>query len=117
MLSFGSKRVYLACGYTDMRKHLNGLSIIIDSSFQLDLYGESVFVFCNRSRDRIKIVEWDGDGFWLYSKRLEKGRFKWPQTGDEPTMIFSPDDFHTLLNGARVEQKLKRNEVLERKIV
>ncbi|MCL2060766.1 MAG: IS66 family insertion sequence element accessory protein TnpB [Oscillospiraceae bacterium] len=100
-----------------MRKQLNGLCIIIESSFRLDLYGNAVFVFCNRSRDKLKIVEWDGDGFWLYYKCLEKGRFRWPQLGEDPTMILSPDDFHTLLNSARVEQKLKRNEVFERKII
>jgi transposase len=90
---------------------------LIESSFQLDLYSDAVFVFCNRNRDIMKIIEWDMDGFWLYSKRLQKGRFSWPQLGDEPTMILDPDDFNTLLNGVRVEQKLKRNEVFERKFI
>ena len=117
MLSFGSKSVYLACGDTDMRKNINGLSGIVHSSFQLDLYDEAVFVFCNRRRDRLKILEWDRDGFWLYFKRLERGRFRWPQPGSEPTMLLSPDDLQTLINGARIEQKLKRKEVTERKIM
>jgi len=73
MMNFGGKRVFLACGVTDMRKQINGLAAIVESSIKLDPFGEAVFVFCNRSRDRIKILEWDGDGFWLYFKRLEKG--------------------------------------------
>ncbi len=117
MLSFGKKRVYLACGHTDMRKNINGLSGIVEDAFRLDPFDEAIFVFCNRRRDRLKILEWDGDGFWLYFKRLEKGRFRWPKSGDEPTMIFSSEDLRILLGGARVEQKLKRDEVFERKIV
>ncbi len=117
MLNFGNKRVYLACGHTDMRKNINGLSGIVQDSFRLDPFGEAIFVFCNRNRDRLKILEWDGDGFWLYFKRLEKGRFRWPKTGDEPTMTLNGEDLRILLGGARVEQKLKRDEVFERKIV
>jgi len=89
---------------------------IVDGSFNLDPFSNAVFVFCNRNRDRIKILEWDADGFWLYFKRLEKGRFRWPQVGDEPTMTLTGEELAVLLGGVRVELKLKRNEVLERKI-
>ena len=112
MLSFGEKQVYLACGATDMRKSINGLSAIVESSFELDVFGAGVFVFCNRSRDRVKILEWDGDGFWLYFKRLEKGHFRWPAAGEESTMSLSGEELNILLGGAKIEQKLKRNEVL-----
>ena len=115
MLSFEKKKVYLACGVTDMRKSINGLSAKVESGFELDLFGAAVFVFCNRNRDRIKILEWDGDGFWLYFKRLEKGHFRWPQPGEEATMVLSNEELQVLLHGARVEQKLKRKCVTERK--
>lgn len=88
---------------------------VVKNSFDLDPFDESVFVFCNRKRDRIKILEWDGDGFWLYFKRLEKGHFRWPQPGDSPTMILEPEELSFLLGGVKVELKLKRNEVFERK--
>ncbi len=117
MLSFGKKKVYLACGVTDMRKSINGLSETVAGSFSLDPLGEAVFVFCNRKRDRVKILEWDGDGFWLYFKRLEKGHFRWPQPGEEPTMMLDAGELGILLSGARIEQKLKRAEVTERRIV
>lgn len=117
MLTVGSKKVYLACGKTDMRKSINGLSEIVESSFHLNPFEEAIFVFCNRNRNRIKILEWDEDGFWLYFKRLEKGHFRWPTEGEEATMEFTPEELEILLGGAKVELKLRRNEVFERKII
>ncbi len=109
--------MYLACGHTDMRKSINGLSAIVECSFKLDPFDAALFVFCNRNRNRIKILEWDGDGFWLHFKRLEKGHFRWPAQGAESTMTLSGEELSILLGGTRVELKLKRSEVLERKIV
>lgn len=117
MLSAVGKQVYLACGYTDMRKSINGLMVIVEGSFRLDPFSETLFVFCNRNRDRLKILEWDGDGFWLHFKRLEKGHFRWPQPGSEPTMTLSIEELRILLGGAKVELKLRRNEVLERRTI
>lgn len=111
MLKFGEKKVYLACGATDMRKSINGLSAIVESSFKLDPFGEAAFVFCNRARDRIKILTWDTDGFWLHFKRLEKGHFRWPAPGEEATMSLTGEELNILLSGSKIEAKLKRNEV------
>ena len=110
------KRVFLACGHTDMRKQINGLATIVEGNFNLDPFDGALFVFCNRSRDRVKILEWDGDGFWLYFKRLEKGHFKWPTLEDEATMTLTGEELSYLLGGTRIELKLRRNEVFERKI-
>jgi transposase len=111
MLRFDDKPVYLACGATDMRKSINGLAAIVQSSFALDPCLNALFVFCNRNRDRIKILEWDGDGFWLYFKRLEKGHFKWAVAGDEPTLTLNREELYTLLGSPRVIQKIMRCEV------
>ena len=112
MLTLTNKRIYLACGATDMRKSINGLSAIVESSFNLDLFGDSLFVFCNRARNRIKILEWDGDGFWLYLKRLEKGRFRWAKADDgELTMILTAEEFANFLGSTKVAQKLKREDL------
>lgn len=116
MMTWGGKAVYLCCGHTDMRKSINGLMGIVQDSFTLDPFSGALFAFCNRNRDRLKILEWDGDGFWLYFKRLEKGHFKWPQPGEEPVMTLSGEELAVLLGGVRVELKLKRNEVFERNI-
>ena len=116
MLKF-EKKVYLACGKTDMRKSINGLAAIVESSFKMKPYEESVYVFCNRARDRIKILEWDGDGYWLYFKRLEKGHFRWPSVGDEATMNLTGEELDVMLSGSKVEAKLKRNEVFQTQVV
>ena len=116
MLNLEGRRVYLACGHTDMRKSINGLSVIVTESFALDPFGEALFVFCNKKRDRLKILDWDGDGFWLHFKKLEKGQFRWPQPGEEATMSLTGEELSVLLSGTRVELKLKRKDVFERNI-
>jgi len=117
MLNFVGQRVYLACGGTDMRKSINGLMAIVESGFSLDPFDGALFVFCNKNRDRLKILEWDTDGFWLYFKRLEKGHFRWPAVGETATMTLTGEELNILLGGARVELKLRRNEVLERRTI
>ena len=117
MLNLKDQRVYLACGGTDMRKSINGLMTIVESGFSLDPFDGALFVFCNKNRDRLKILEWDGDGFWLHFKRLEKGHFRWPTAGDEATMTLSGEELNFLLGGAKVELKLRRNEVFARRVI
>jgi len=72
MLVFADKQVYLACGHTDMRKSINGLAALVESSFELNLFGASVFVFCNRNRDRLKILEWDTDRYRKIPARVAR---------------------------------------------
>jgi transposase len=117
MINTKGKRVFLACGVTDMRKNINGLTAIIEGSFKLDPFCGALFVFCNRSHNRVKIIEWDGDGFWLYFKRLERGNFKWPAIGKEATMDFTGEELSILLSGNRINLKLKRESITERKII
>jgi transposase len=111
MLTFENKSVYLACGATDMRKSINGLSAIVEGSFGLNPFDDALFVFCNRNRDRVKILSWEGDGFGLYFKRLEKGRFRWPDTNGGDTMTLTGEELLLLLGSPKVIQKLRRQEV------
>jgi len=110
MLSFHGKRINLACGPTDMRRSINGLTAIVKESFALDPYESAIYVFCNKNRNRLKILEWDGNGFWIYLKRLEGGHFQWPATGDDKTMTLSDDDLYHLLASPGLTQKLRRIE-------
>ena len=116
MIDLNGKTVYLACGATDMRKSINGLAAIVEGNFNLDPFNGALFVFCNHNRNRVKILEWDGDGFWLYFKRLEKGRFRWPKPSNDATMLLTGVELSHLLSATRIELKIKRNEVFERKI-
>jgi transposase len=80
-------RVYLALGATDMRKEINGVSILVEGTLALDVFSGHLFVFCNRRRTTVKILFWDRNGFALYQKRLEKDRFKWPENREEVLQI------------------------------
>ena len=114
MMKFQGKKIYLACGSTDMCKAINGLAAVIEHNFQLDPFAEALFVFCNRSRDRLKILEWDGDGFWLHLKRLEKGRFKWPTVAGGATMALTDEELNHLLGNTKLTRKLLREEIIQR---
>lgn len=106
--------VFLACGETDMRKSINGLSAIVQNSFQLDPFHQALFVFCNRQRNRLKILTWEDNGFWLHLKRLERGHFKWPTTGESATMTLSTEELWNLIKSPGLEQKIRRTQVLKR---
>ena len=87
MISAESGLVYLAVGSTDMRKSINGLSILVEQAIGQNPFSGDLFVFCNRHRRIVKILYWERNGFCLWQKRLEKDRFKWPQSVDEVITI------------------------------
>jgi len=83
MFALGSAtKVFLYAGATDMRKGFNGLTALAQHQLSQDPLSGHLFVFCNRLRDRIKVLFWDGSGLWVCAKRLEKGRFSWPDGTD-----------------------------------
>lgn len=96
--------VYLAIGNTDMRKSINGLSIIVESQFDLDPFSGHLFVFCNRRRNIMKVLYWDRNGFCLWHKRLEKEKFQWPETSGN-VMIIGEREFMWLMEGLDLKQE------------
>lgn len=78
-----STRVWLAAGYTDMRKSINGLGLLVEGGMELDPFSGNLFVFCNRCRNIIKILYWHRNGFCLWQKRLERERFRWPEKKED----------------------------------
>ena len=91
-------RVYLACGVTDMRRGFDSLSAQVESVLKLDPYGGAVFIFRGRRGDLLKGLYWDGQGLVLYAKRLEKGRFVWPQA-KEGTVSLTAAQLSMLVEG------------------
>lgn len=108
--------VHLAAGVTDLRKSIDGLAVIVQEQFQLDPFSRHLFVFCNRKKDKIKILEWDHDGFWLHYKRLEKSTFQWPD-GKNQSLAISNQQFRWLLDGLSINQRGANPEVKERTII
>jgi transposase len=107
MMNFPSDtKVYLSLGTTDMRKAINGLSVIVSEQMQLDIFSSNLFVFCNRSQTILKILYWDKNGFCLWQKRLEKDRFKWPKTSDD-VMNITSRELSWLVNGLNINQAHK----------
>jgi transposase len=102
-------QVYLACGSTDMRKSIDGLAALVQVGFQLDPFSSCLFVFCNRGRDKIKILQWDHNGFWLHYRRLERGRFQWPSGNTAVSVGYR--EFRWLLDGLPLTQKQAHKEV------
>ena len=100
-------KVYVAVGATDMRKSINGLSLLVEEHFQLDLFSGSLFAFCNRNKDRVKILYWDRNGFCLWLKRLEQDTFRWPETESEILEISRPA-LDWLLHGLDLRQAHQR---------
>lgn len=90
--------VYLCRDAVDFRKGINGLAILVEESLQLDPFSEHLFVFCNRRRNRIKILYWERNGFCLWQKRLERDRFAWPRN-DEALVTLTGKQLNWLLDG------------------
>jgi transposase len=91
-------RVFLAMGPTDMRKGFDGLSVLTQEVLRQDPFSGALFVFRGKRGDLIKVLYWDGQGFCLFAKRLEKGRFIWPITRSG-VVTLSPAQLSMLLEG------------------
>lgn len=96
--------IYLVCGATDLRKGIDAYAHIVQDRFHLDPFKDALFLFCNRNRDKLKCLYWDGTGFWLLYKRLEKGHFKWIRQEDH-VLTISHQQLRWLLDGLKIEQK------------
>ena len=104
-------RVYIACGYTDLRKGIDGLASMVQQQFHLDPFTNTLFLFCGKRRDRIKGLYWENDGFVLLYKRLEKGAYQWPRTQSDVREL-TPQQYRWLMEGLAVEQPKAHRPVL-----
>ena len=103
-IDLDSVDIYVKPGTTDMRKQINGLSVLVRQELNLNPFSGALFVFCNRRRNIMKILYWDRNGFCLWHKRLEKDRFKWPDSSGD-TLIIDERELAWLMEGLAIEQK------------
>lgn len=92
-------RVYLAAEPLDFRKQIDGLALAVQETLELDPFSAHLFVFTNRTHDKLKLLYWHHNGYVLLYKRLEKGRFQWPANGDDSHLCVSTRELHWLLEG------------------
>ena len=96
--------IYIVCGYTDMRRSIDGLCAIVEQQLHMDPRKSAVYLFCGRRCDRIKLLMWDRDGFLLLYKRMEvEGRFRWPRNQTEARLL-TWQQFDWLMSGLEIEQ-------------
>jgi transposase len=91
--------VFICLHPVDFRKGINTLSILVESELEHDPFSERLFVFRNRSRDKVKILYWERNGFCLWQKRLEKDRFHWPDSNQDKVSVITGQQLNWLLDG------------------
>ena len=110
-------RVYLACGSKDLGTSIDGLAALIQERFHLDPFSPCLFVFCNRQRDKLKILYWEHNGFWLYYRRLEKETFQWPKESTTSTVQIGRRELRWLLDGLSLQQRQAHPELNARIVI
>jgi transposase len=111
MLGLGAAtRIYVAVGSTDMRKGFEGLYGLVRDQLGLDPLSGHLCLFCNKGRNRLKVLYWDGSGLWICAKRLERGRFSWPSDGEQSARVtLSQEELSLLLGGIDLTRTRRKN--------
>ena len=103
-------RIYVAVGSTDMRKGFEGLFGLVRDQLGLDPLTGHLCLFCNKGRNRLKVLYWDGSGLWICAKRLERGRFSWPSDGEQSARVtLSHEELSLLLGGIDLTRTRRKN--------
>ena len=102
-------RIYLAAGATDMRKGFEGLYGLVRDRLSCDPLSGHIFLFTNARHNRLKLLFWDGSGLWVCAKRLEKGRFRWPEAeSTQLKVVLSHEELALLVGGIDLAQARRR---------
>jgi transposase len=103
-------RIYVAVGSTDMRKGFEGLYGLVRDQLGLDPLSGHLCLFCNKGRNRLKVLYWDGSGLWICAKRLERGRFSWPSDGEQSARVtLTQEELSLLLGGIELTRTRRKN--------
>ena len=104
------KKVYIACGRTDLRYGVTGLASLVKLKYHLDPYDKgTLFLFCGCRTDRIKGLLWEGDGFLLISKVLCNGHFKWPRNSSELRDL-TYEQYKLLMSGFTIDSSINKGQ-------
>ena len=95
----GDVHIHLYRHPVDMRKAINGLVAMVEGELELDPFSADLFIFCNGARTLVKMIAWEGNGFVLWMKRMEKSRFKWPLSGSDSVLKLTGQELNWLLDG------------------
>jgi transposase len=107
-------KTYIAIEPVDMRKGFEGLYGLVRDQLGQDPLSGHLFLFTNRNKTRLKALAWDGSGLWVCAKRLEKGRFRWPEAGNARSVVMRPEELAMLVNGLDLAQAKPRKNWLRR---
>ena len=102
-------KIFVAIEAVDMRKGFEGLYGLVRDQLGQDPLSGHLFLFTNRSKTRLKALVWDGSGLWVCAKRLEKGRFRWPEAGGARSVVMRPEELAMLVNGLDLKQTKTRD--------
>lgn len=103
-------RVFLAAGHTDMRKGFNGLTDLVRHHLAADPLNGHLYLFCNKRKNRVKILCFDGSGLWICTKKLQQGCFSWPDVeGTDVSVSLKPEELTMLLAGIELERTRMKN--------
>ena len=114
----GVEHIYLACGHTDFRRQIDGLSAMVSLKFKLDPYlSSTVFIFCNKKKDTLKLLRWNENGFILATKKvMQKMRFQWPKS-PEDLIDVSYRELQWLLEGLKIDQPKAHHKIKETEVI
>jgi transposase len=103
--------VHLCAHPVDFRKGMGSLAVLVESQLQLNPFADALFVFSNRSRNAIKLLYWEHNGFCLWQKRLEKDRFVWPKATATGVVTLTVQQLNWLLEGYDIS-RMKPHQAL-----
>lgn len=101
-------KIYVAAEAVDMRKGFEGLYGLVRDHLGQDPLSGHLFLFTNRTHTRLKALVWDGSGLWVCAKRLERGRFQWPEAKETHSVTMRPEELAMLINGMDLAQARSR---------
>lgn len=117
MLTAASGHVLVSCVPCDMRRGIESLTHIVECEFGCDPFAEATYVFISRRADKMKMLRWDINGFWLWYKKLARGTFRWAFRDEGVLLEVDPRQLAWLVDGLAVEQPQAHRPVAERIII